>query len=57
MSDKAGHQTLLRNLLCSTDGDMNSHYSKVVSCRDLASSFRCLVVARSFTNATLALCV
>ena len=29
-SDKAGHQTLLKNSLCSKDGEMNSHYSKVV---------------------------
>ena len=36
MSDKASHQTLLKNLLCSTDGEMNSHYRKVVSCGDLA---------------------
>ena len=59
MFDKAGHQTLLKNLLCSTDSETNSHYSKVASCGDLASSFRCLVVnvcKRSFTNATLALC-
>ena len=55
MSNKAGHQTLLKNSKCSKDGEMNSHYSKVVSCGDLASSFRCLVITicyRSFTNAT-----
>ena len=34
---------LLKNSLCSTDGEMNSHYNKVVSCGDLASSFRRLV--------------
>ena len=43
-SDKAGHQTLLKNSLCSTDGEMNSLYSKVVSCGDLASSCMCLAV-------------
>ena len=44
MSVKAGHQTLLKILLCSTNSEMISHYSKFVSRGDLASSFRCLVV-------------